>query len=119
MSSDHNGRGPSHRWLRTGLVLALVVLAASTSGPPASAQPGTSPTEAPPSAPPPPTAPGTAANPAARTDGEVATNPCAGGSGAATKGASIVPDECWGRFPSSHYDIGFDQGSWNDVSAKF
>jgi len=30
----------------------------------------------------------------------------------------IVPDDCWGRFPSSHYDIGFDEGAWNHISRK-
>ena len=43
-----------------------------------------------------------------------APQPCAG---EATKG-SIVPDDCWGRFPSSHYDIGFDEGAWNHLGRK-
>jgi hypothetical protein len=29
-----------------------------------------------------------------------------------------VPDDCWGRFPSSHYDIGCDEGAWNHISRK-
>ncbi|HEY3140223.1 MAG TPA: hypothetical protein VGJ86_03795 [Acidimicrobiales bacterium] len=32
--------------------------------------------------------------------------------------SSIVPDDCWGRFPSSHYDIGCDEGAWNNISRK-
>jgi hypothetical protein len=31
---------------------------------------------------------------------------------------SIVPDDCWGRFPSSRYDIGCDEGAWNNISRK-
>src|SRR5690606_24013747 len=31
---------------------------------------------------------------------------------------SVVPDDCWGPFPSSHYDIGFDEGAWNHLSRK-
>ena len=31
---------------------------------------------------------------------------------------SIVPNECWGRFPSGNYDIGFDEGAWNHLSRK-
>jgi hypothetical protein len=32
--------------------------------------------------------------------------------------AGVVPDDCWGRFPSSHYDIGCDEGAWNNVGRK-
>jgi hypothetical protein len=32
--------------------------------------------------------------------------------------SSIVPDDCWGRFPSSNYDIGCDEGAWNHISRK-
>lgn len=32
--------------------------------------------------------------------------------------AGVVPDDCWGRFPSSHYDIGCDEGAWNSVGRK-
>jgi hypothetical protein len=44
-----------------------------------------------------------------------AENPCAAGNAGRS---SIVPDDCWGRFPSSHYDIGFDEGAWNHISRK-
>jgi hypothetical protein len=49
-----------------------------------------------------------------------AQNPCAPTDGSTAGGdeASIVPDDCWGRFPSSHYDIGCDEGAWNNVSRK-
>jgi hypothetical protein len=49
-----------------------------------------------------------------------AANPCAptDGSQAGGEESSIVPDDCWGRFPSSHYDIGCDEGAWNNVSRK-
>jgi hypothetical protein len=45
-------------------------------------------------------------------------NPCALTGPAETRASSIVPDDCWGRFPSSHYDIGFDEGAWNHISRK-
>jgi hypothetical protein len=32
--------------------------------------------------------------------------------------AGLVPDDCWGSFPSSHYDIGCDEGAWNHVVRK-
>jgi hypothetical protein len=49
-----------------------------------------------------------------------AQNPCAPTDGSRARGdeSSIVPDDCWGRFPSSHYDIGCDEGAWNNVSRK-
>lgn len=47
------------------------------------------------------------------------TNPCAAAPDTPAAGsASIVPDDCWGRFPSSHYDIGCDEGAWNHISRK-
>ena len=30
----------------------------------------------------------------------------------------LVPEGCWGRFPSSNYDIGCDEGAWNHLSRK-
>ena len=39
------------------------------------------------------------------------------GRGARADGA-IVPDDCWGDFPSSHYDIGCDEGAWNHIGRK-
>ncbi len=53
------------------------------------------------------------------SDGEI-TNPCdpAAQSRGTGDAASIVPDDCWGRFPSSHYDIGCDEGAWNHISRK-
>lgn len=50
--------------------------------------------------------------------GDLPANPCAPGSAATAPAGSIVPDDCWGRFPSSHYDIGFDEGAWNHISRK-
>jgi len=50
-------------------------------------------------------------------DGEAPRNPCAASAGA-TGPQSIVPDDCWGRFPSSRYDIGFDEGAWDQISRK-
>ena len=46
-----------------------------------------------------------------------ASSPCAT-RGAGGESSSIVPDDCWGRFPSSHYDIGCDEGAWNHISRK-
>jgi hypothetical protein len=48
-------------------------------------------------------------------------NPCQPGddpSPTATP-ASIMPDDCWGPFPSSHYDIGCDEGAWNHLTRRF
>jgi hypothetical protein len=47
-------------------------------------------------------------------------NPCAPSDGSPGTGdsTSIVPDDCWGRFPSSHYDIGCDEGAWNNIGRK-
>ncbi|HEY8527834.1 MAG TPA: hypothetical protein VIL48_22920 [Acidimicrobiales bacterium] len=47
-------------------------------------------------------------------------NPCAPSDGSEGGGdpSSIVPDDCWGRFPSSHYDIGCDEGAWNNIGRK-
>jgi hypothetical protein len=52
-------------------------------------------------------------------DGQIA-NPCSPSHTAAAgdDSASIVPDDCWGQFPSSHYDIGCDEGAWNHISRK-
>lgn len=33
-------------------------------------------------------------------------------------GEELVPDGCWGQFPSSNYDIGCDEGAWNHLSRK-
>lgn len=30
----------------------------------------------------------------------------------------LVPEGCWGRYPSSNYDIGCDEGAWNHLSRK-
>ena len=65
--------------------------------------------------------PGAEVGPAALPDwaqGAQPPTPCAPGGGESPASASIVPDDCWGRFPSSHYDIGFDEGAWNQISRK-
>jgi hypothetical protein len=46
-----------------------------------------------------------------------ADSPCATG-GDAAEVDTVLPDDCWGRFPSSHYDIGCDEGAWNHLSRK-
>ena len=48
------------------------------------------------------------------------SNPCqpTDGSAKITADGAIVPDDCWGEFPSSHYDIGCDEGAWNHVGRK-
>ncbi len=33
-------------------------------------------------------------------------------------GEELVPEGCWGGFPSSHYDIGCDEGAWNHLTRK-
>lgn len=43
---------------------------------------------------------------------------CTSGNAPAPAAQSVVPDDCWGRFPSSHYDIGCDEGAWNNVTRK-
>jgi hypothetical protein len=88
-------------WLGRICALALVALLAVVGAPRPTAaapaqQPG--PTDTPSSTPP-------AASPCASPDGPA---------GAAT----ILPDDCWGRFPSSNYDIGCDEGAWNHLSRK-
>ncbi|MFP3899528.1 MAG: hypothetical protein ACLFXM_01655 [Acidimicrobiia bacterium] len=30
----------------------------------------------------------------------------------------LVPDQCWGRYPSTNYDIGYDGGGFTDVPRK-
>jgi hypothetical protein len=30
----------------------------------------------------------------------------------------LFPDRCWGRFPTSNYDIGYDGGAWDNFSRK-
>lgn len=47
-------------------------------------------------------------------------NPCqpSDGSPSTVGESSVVPDDCWGRFPSSHYDIGCDEGAWNHITRK-
>jgi hypothetical protein len=83
---------------------ALAVLVLTTSRPAAAEI-----TQEPPPA---PGAPGATAPPE--------NSPCTtdnSGSGEG-EGRSIVPDDCWGRFPSSHYDIGCDEGAWNHISRK-
>lgn len=80
---------------------AAIVVLTLTAGSSAAAQP--TPTSTQPAAP--------------VTDDGPRRDPCAAG-GEDTASGSIVPDNCWGRFPSSHYDIGFDDGAWNDISRK-
>lgn len=92
----------------------LVVFGAGSAG--AAAQTPPVPTPAPTTPPTisPATSPGQVAALPAWAVGEAPPDPCVGGAGP----ASIVPDDCWGRFPSSHYDIGFDEGAWNHVARK-
>ncbi len=53
------------------------------------------------------------------TGTEEIANPCAQAQASSSDASSsIVPDDCWGRFPSSHYDIGCDEGAWNHISRK-
>jgi uncharacterized membrane protein YgcG len=48
------------------------------------------------------------------------SNPCqpTDGSAEVTPRGVVVPDDCWGEFPSSHYDIGCDEGAWNHIGRK-
>ena len=50
--------------------------------------------------------------------GDAPSNPCAIPADPDADDPSIVPNECWGRFPSGNYDIGFDEGAWNHLSRK-
>lgn len=38
--------------------------------------------------------------------------------GQAQVAEELVPEGCWGQFPSSNYDIGCDEGAWNHLSRK-
>ena len=40
------------------------------------------------------------------------------GSAEITVQGAIVPDDCWGEFPSSNFDIGCDEGAWNHIGRK-
>lgn len=51
-------------------------------------------------------------------EGSAPANPCDTATTDGSRSQSIVPDDCWGPFPSSHYDIGFDEGAWNHISRK-
>jgi hypothetical protein len=46
-----------------------------------------------------------------------ADSPCAT-PGADAGALTVLPDDCWGRYPSSHYDIGCDEGAWNHIGRK-
>jgi uncharacterized membrane protein YgcG len=48
------------------------------------------------------------------------SNPCqpTDGSAEVTVQGAIVPDDCWGDFPSSNFDIGCDEGAWNHIGRK-
>ena len=50
-------------------------------------------------------------------DAPPADSPCAAPDGDA-RAATVLPDDCWGRYPSSHYDLGCDEGAWNHLSRK-
>jgi hypothetical protein len=62
------------------------------------------------------------ARPAAATPAQApppAESPCATAApGDGGEVDTVLPDDCWGRFPSSHYDIGCDEGAWNHLSRK-
>lgn len=51
-------------------------------------------------------------------DDEAPAQACSVTEAGSTANASLVPDDCWGRFPSSSYDIGCDEGAWNHISRK-
>jgi hypothetical protein len=89
-----------------GLAAALVIVL--TSRPAAAQDPSPAPTA---------TAPTTTTTTPAWATGTAPASPCLAPD-ASTEARSIVPDDCWGRFPSSHYDIGFDEGAWNHISRK-
>lgn len=44
--------------------------------------------------------------------------PASPASACSAEGNALVPDDCWGRHPSSHYDVGCDEGAWNHVVRK-
>ncbi|HEX7196998.1 MAG TPA: type IV secretion system protein [Candidatus Limnocylindria bacterium] len=94
-ASPGSARG-AWRWI---VALTLVLLGATTAWSPAGAASFSSalPTE---------------------VDGDAPPNPCAVPADPDGDDPSIVPNECWGRFPSGNYDIGFDEGAWNHLSRK-
>lgn len=71
-----------------------------------------------------PTSPATPAPPPVQggapdwAEGNAPSNRCDTATTDGGRSQSIVPDDCWGPFPSSHYDIGFDEGAWNHISRK-
>src|SRR5581483_11266215 len=103
---------PAERTGRLLLAAAVIAAVAALGAGRADAQTNPEPTTTTtlPAAPTPPGSTPAAANPPT-------TSPCSPGTGD-NQSASIVPDDCWGRFPSSHYDIGFDEGAWNHISRK-
>jgi hypothetical protein len=48
--------------------------------------------------------------------GDTLTSGCSGGIVLHTD--SFLPSECWGRFPTGNYDIGYDEGAWNHFRRK-
>src|ERR671918_570814 len=89
------------RWMIV-TVAALAIVLTTTSRPAAA--------ETTQESPPPPSRPADAA--------PQESSPCSTNDPGRGDGSSIVPDDCWGRFPSSHYDIGCDEGAWNHISRK-
>lgn len=109
MRAEPNRRGA------VGLALAagLLVLVLGTGRANAQQAPGPTTTI--------PSSPTSATPPTTEPDwmrGSAPPNPCTAAANRASQPQSIVPNDCWGPFPSSHYDIGFDEGAWNHISRK-
>lgn len=144
LDSPEPPKGPGRRALRilwwiSPVLVALAAIVGSAEV--TAAQPEPTPTTVPTTAAPPPPArspaqPNDPFDPDALDDADMsrlerevmeqllsnapAQNPCAPTDGSPAQGdaSSIVPDDCWGRFPSSHYDIGCDEGAWNHIGRK-
>jgi hypothetical protein len=66
----------------------------------------------------PPSGATTPVAPSANADQQAPSTTCPPTANPEPTESSVVPDDCWGRFPSSHYDIGCDEGAWNQVTRK-
>lgn len=91
------------------IVLLVVVVGATTAWSPAGAS-ASSPA-------PPPAARSQLSVLPSQANDDTPSNPCAPTADPEAD-PSIVPNECWGRFPSANYDIGHDEGAWNHLSRK-
>lgn len=106
------------------VALGVVVLGAEPAGaqtPTGPAPAGSTPIAVPPVAAG-PSAPGPAVGPGFGPGVPPALGPAPGPAaedGAGPAGRSIIPDSDVGAYPTSHYDVGYDAGAWDNIGRKF